>query len=141
MAETLGLAPGDLAALKPLAEKGAPSVAALADGFPAVADKILAASDTAGPNAGILARMLARAKNLVTVRPVAPIPGNSAEAVVSRMSAAVRGGDLAKALAEREALPEPAKIVSSVWASAASDRVTIDKLVDKISASAAGGGN
>jgi hypothetical protein len=139
MVETLGLDPGDLTTLKPLATKGAPSVARLADDFPAVADQILAASDTAGPDAGILERMWARARSLVTVRPVAPIPGSTPEAIVSRMSAAVRGGDLAAALAERAALPDPAKIVSSVWANEASDRVTIDKLVDKIGAAAAGG--
>jgi hypothetical protein len=139
VAGTLGLDPADLANLKPLAEKGVASRADLAAAFSAVADKILAAADTADPDAGVLARLMARAKNLVSVRPVGPVAGSDPGAVVSRMAAAVARGDVARALAEREALPEPARLVSSVWAASAEDRVTVDKLVDRIAAAAAGG--
>jgi hypothetical protein len=138
IAGTLGLDQADLASLKPLAEKGVPSRADLASAFAPVADKILAAADTAEPDAGIAARLLARARNLVSVRPVGPIAGSDPGAVVSRMTAAVAKGDIARALAEREALPEPAKIVSSVWAASAADRVAVDRLVDRIAAATGG---
>ena len=143
MLQALGLDETDIAALRPLAEKGAPPKSELADTFPEVADRILAASAAVDPNAGFFDRLAGFARGLVTVRPTSPIPGETPDAVVSRMQAAVDHGDLAQALSEREALPKNAKAVSAAWAQGAADRIAIDRLVEKLSraAGAAGAGN
>jgi hypothetical protein len=121
----------DLNELRPLAATGAPSTATLAAEFPNIANAILAASGP-GENAGIFERLIARARGLVSIRPVGPIAGDSPAAVVSRMQAAVDKGDLAAALAERLALPAAEQAASASWAGAAADRVAIDQLVEKL---------
>ena len=139
----LGLEATAVATLGPLAEKGAPSRAELAAEFPAVADKILAATAVSDANSGFFDRLFSHLGGLVSVRPITPIAGKTPQAIVSRMIAAVATGDLATALAERDGLPEPGRIVSAVWADAAADRVTIDRLVDELALAAApsSGGN
>jgi hypothetical protein len=136
MLQALGLDEKDIAALRPLAEKGAPTKAELTGSFPEVADRILAASAAADPNAGFFDRLAGFARGLVIVRPTKPIAGDSPDAVVSRMQGAVDRGDLAKALAERNALPDNAKAVSAAWVQGASDRLAVDRLVEKLSRAA-----
>jgi hypothetical protein len=132
MLQALGSDDADVAALKPYAEKGAPTRAEVAATFPEVADRILSASTPVNPNAGFFDRLAGYARGLVSIRPTGPIEGDTAEAVVSRMQADVTRGDLAGALAEREALPADAKAASAAWAQAASDRAAIDRLVDRL---------
>jgi hypothetical protein len=132
MIEALEIAPEDVAALKPLAEKGAPARAELAAEFTTVSDAILAAAAGGPESGGIVDRLISHARGLVTVRPVGPIAGDTPAAIVSRMQAAVDKGDLAAALKEREGLPEAAKVASAAWAKGAADRVAIDKLVGKL---------
>jgi hypothetical protein len=141
MLKTLGMDNADLAALEPLAGKNTPSGPALQEQFPAVADAILAATSGVDPNAGFFERLVSAGRGLVTVRPTAPIAGDTPEAIVSRMQAAVDKGDLAGALAERKALPADGQAVSAAWAEAADDRVAIDGLVDKLALSVTAPGN
>jgi len=136
MLQALGLDETDIAALRPLAEKGAPPESELAGEFPEVADRILAASAAVDPNAGFFDRLAGFARGLVTVRPTTPIPGDTPDAIVSRMQAAVDHSDLARALAERNALPDNGKAVSAAWAQGAADRLAIDRLVEKLSRAA-----
>ena len=138
LAAALGLAADDVAALKPLAEKGAPTVATLAARFPAVGDAILKATNAPDPNAGFLDRLFASIGGLVTVRPAGPMTGDDPQAIVSRMRAEVDAGNLDAALKEREALPEAGKAASAEWAADAADRAEIDTLVEKIAASVTG---
>jgi hypothetical protein len=142
MLAAVGADAADLAALKPLAEKGAPSTAALAAEFPGIADAILLATSQVDPNAGFFDRVAGFGRSLVSVRPTAPMPGKTPDAIVSRMQAAVDLGDLSAALAEREALPAEGKAASADWAARAADRVAIDGLVARLvqSAAAPGGG-
>jgi hypothetical protein len=132
MIAALGIAAEPVAALKPLAASGVPSMEQLTAGFPAVADAILSATDTIDPDAGILARIGSNLRGLVSVRPVGPIEGTDPAAIVSRMQAAVGAGNLRAALDEREALPEAGKQASADWAAAAERRVTVDELVGRI---------
>jgi hypothetical protein len=53
------------------------------------------------------------------------------------MRDAVEHGDFARALAEREALPKVGQEASAAWAQAAADREAIDRLVDRLAATAA----
>jgi hypothetical protein len=135
MLRALGLDGDDVAALEPLAKDGAPTVATLQASFPAVADAILAAAAAPGDDAGFVDRLLAFGSGLVTVRPTAPIAGDTPAAVVSRMQAAVARGDLQEALGEREKLPPAAQDVSATWAGAAADRVAIDTIVERLALS------
>jgi hypothetical protein len=122
----------ELAPLKSLAETGAPSAAALAAAFPDIGDAILKAAASAGASEGVADRLMSRLRGLVTIRPVGPVAGDSPEAIVSRMQAAVDKGDLGMALKEREGLDEAGKAASATWAKAAAERVAIDDLVSKL---------
>jgi len=136
LAAALGIG-GDVASeLRPLATRGVPTVAEIQAEFPAVADAIVAATTEANPDAGFFERLVGSARGLVTVRPTTPQPGNTPPAVLSRVEAAVKRGDLATALSEREALPAAGKTASAAWAAKASDRVTVDRLVAQIAGSA-----
>ncbi len=133
LAMALGLSGDAVNALRPLAVRGVPTVAEIEAEFPPVADAIVSATTADNPNAGFFERMVGTARGLVTIRPTTPQPGNDPPAVLSRMVAAVDGGDLARALAEREALPAAGKDASAAWAAEASDRVTVDRLLAEIS--------
>ncbi|HZP20782.1 MAG TPA: hypothetical protein VFB16_11325 [Bauldia sp.] len=143
MLAALGSDPADVAALRPLAEKGAPSRAELQSSFGEVADAILRATRPAGAGSGLLDRLAGFARGLVSVKPTAPVEGTTPEAIVSRMVAEVERGDLAGALGERDALPDAGKAASAAWANAAETRLAIDRVIAKLSASVAspaGGG-
>ena len=137
MLAALGSDEEEVARLRPLAGKGVASRAALIDQFPSVADAILVATRPPDSNGGLFDRIENFARGLVTVRPTAPISGDTPEAVVSRMVAAVARGDLAGALAEREALPEAGKQASAAWAVAVNDRLTLDATIAKLMSSIA----
>ena len=134
LAAALGLPAEDVAALKPFAEKGVPTKAALASEFTTVGEAIVQATTKANPNAGLLDRIMAGLGSLVTVRPTGPVEGNDPAAIVSRMDAAVKAGDFAMALTERQGLPEAGKQASAAWAEAVTSRVTVDALIVKIAA-------
>ena len=128
----LGIGPGDVAALVPLAERGAPSREDLIAGFPTVVDAILAAPQSPGDGGGLIDRVLSYGRGLVKIRPTGPISGSDPVAVVSRMQAAVDAGDLAEALSERAALPAAGQAASQKWATDVADRLAIDRLVEEI---------
>ena len=134
LAAALGLPADDVAALKPFAEKGVPTKAALTAQFGDVGDAIVNATRQANPNAGLLDRLMAAIGSLVTVRPAGPVQGNDPAAIVSRMRAAIEAGDLATALGERDGLPDTGKTASAAWAAEAQSRVTVDALIVKIAA-------
>ncbi len=135
MLKALGFDDEAVAELEPLARNGAPTIAALQAAFPGVADAILAASSELGPDAGFIDRLFSFGGSLVTVRPTGPIEGDTPDAIVSRMQAAVDQGDLGAALAEREKLPPPGQNASATWAAAAADRQAIDSIVQRLALS------
>lgn len=113
-------------ALEPLAQEGAPSLAALQSAFPPLSDRIRVASAKADPNASFFDRLVASAGALVQVKPAGPIEGSSAVAVLSRMEAAVAKGDLAGALREAEGLDASEREILAGWMDGARNRVAID---------------
>ena len=135
LAAALGLPAADVAELRPFAEKGVATKAALAARFGQVGDAIIAATTNANPNAGFFERLMASIGSLVTVRPTGPVEGNDPAAIVSRMQAAVDAGDLAQALSERDSLPAAGQEASQDWAAAAKSRVTVDALIARIAQS------
>jgi hypothetical protein len=97
------------------AESGLPTLAALADRFDEPARAAIAAElrsdmgDTLGDRIGSFLRAQTGARSL------SPRDGADADAVLSRTEAALRSGDLDRALAEIAALSEPAAAEMSGW--------------------------
>ena len=75
-------------------------------------------------------------KSLVKVRPIGAVEGTGVPETVARMEVAVKAGDLAKALAEFETLPEPAKAAGAAFADKIRARLDVEKLVDQAIAGA-----
>lgn len=135
MLKALGLDGEDIAALEPLAKTGAPTIPALQAAFPSVIDAVIAATTAVDPDASFFDKVAALGSTLVTIRPTAPIEGDTPEAIVSRMQAAVNRADLATALDERDKLPAEGLAASASWAVAAADRVAIDAIIERLALS------
>ena len=123
--ERLGADPARLAALKPFAEKGAPTAAALAADFETVAPTVAAAA--ASKPAGMVDRLFASMGKVVRVTPVGEVAGDDPSALASQIGAALERGRIAEALAAWERLPEAARQTSQEWASAAKARLAADQ--------------
>ncbi len=119
---SLGVDDAALAPLSAVAEKGAPTPAALkaqwADAEPAV-DAVIR------PNLGdsLLDKFAAGARQIVTVRRVGAQTGDDPASLVARIPAALDDGDAAAALAAWAKLPEAARAASQGWADAARSRI------------------
>lgn len=122
----LGVPADALAVFQAAAATGVPSKAALAAGFPDVADAILQATNEPDAEAGFWARLVANAQTIVTVRPNVPIEGETPIAIVSRMQAAIDAGNLAAVLAERATLPQAGIDASADWAVDVQRRIDLD---------------
>jgi hypothetical protein len=133
---TVAPASPELEQLKNLAASGVPSKAELSAAFGKAADAMLAAAQTIDPNAGLFARLTASAKGLVRSRPVGVIEGDSPEALVARMEAALGKGDLDAALAEAEKLPDAARAAGIDYIGKLTARRDTDALVTKALTSA-----
>jgi hypothetical protein len=126
----------ELEQLKNLAASGVPSKAELSAEFGKAADAMLAATQTADPNAGLIARLTASAKGLVRSRPVGAVEGDTPEALVARMEVAINKGDLDAALAEGEKLPDEARAAGIVFIGKLTARRDTDALVTRALTSA-----
>ena len=132
LAAALGLPSDDVAALRPLAEKGVATRATLAAQFAGIGDAIIRATAQADPDAGFLKKLGTLISGLVSVRTTGPVAGDDPTAIVSRMRADVEGGDFAAALKEMDALPDAGKQAAADWAVRARDRAAVDTLTAKI---------
>jgi hypothetical protein len=126
-----------LAELKPLADTGVPSLTDLQRSFPAAARDIVAAGYGASED-GVLGDVLNRVSQVVTVRPVGEVEGDSPGAIVARAEAHVDDGDLAAAIAELKALPEGAGAAAAGWRQQAEQRLTADAAITKLNGLLAG---
>jgi hypothetical protein len=136
--ERLAPADPDLRALAPLAARGAPSRAELADVFPDLASQAAAASRQPARNAGFLSRLWAQLGRVVVVRRIDPgAPG--VDGVLARAEAQVAGGDLEAALHTLAALPPAARPPLADWSLAASHRIEIDRRIESLRARALAG--
>lgn len=133
---TVAPASPELEQLKNLAASGVPSKAELSAEFGRAADAMLAATQTVDPDAGLFARLTASAKSLVRSRPVGVIEGDSPEALVARMEAAVSKGDLDAALLEAGKLPDAARAAGIDYIGRLTARRDTDALVTRALTSA-----
>lgn len=122
----------EVRALKPFAEGGAPSRAALAAEFDAAAAKASIAARGPGETGGFLARLRHALSSIVTIRQVGSTTGAAPDAVLARADAAVAEGDIAGALTLLRDLPPPATQAMAPWQSRALQRVAVDRQVAAI---------
>lgn len=126
----------EVRSLKPFAETGAPSRAALAAEFDTAAAKASTAARDPGPRAGFFARLRHALASIVTIRQVGSTVGTTPDAVLARANAAVAEGDVAGALRILRALPPEAAKAMASWQTRAQQRVAVDRLVAAIRAQA-----
>jgi hypothetical protein len=137
LAAYASLVPGDpdLAALAPLAARGAPTRAALAAAFPDLASAAAAASRTPGKHAAYLARLWAVLGKVVIVRNIDPGAGG-VDGLLARAELAASAGDLEAAARDVDALPPAARAALAEWRAAAERRIEIDRLIEQLRARA-----
>lgn len=117
-------------ALEQYADEGLPTRAELVQRFPEVAEAMLAATATEGED-GVMGRLMAGARSMVSIRPTGDVEGDSPEAIVARMEARLSEGDFPAALAQWQDLPESARDASSDFAADLRTRAEIDSLLEE----------
>jgi len=128
--QRLGVDPAQLAALQAVAD-GAPTGGALAASFNAVAPQVLAAASP-GEKGGVVDRLLAHMRSLVQVRDLGETTGDDPEAIVSRVEADCRRGDIAGALAAFDKLPPAAREAAGDWPAKTRARQAADAALQSI---------
>jgi hypothetical protein len=108
-----GADPEKLKALEPFAEKGAPTSAALLNGFEPLEAQIL--RDQRAASGDWSDRLLRMMDKVVTVRPVNEEGASGVGAGVARIRQALAWGDMGGAAAAWAALPEPSRRISEEW--------------------------
>ena len=126
----------DLAALRPLADTGAPTLAALAAEFPDAAAKAAVASRARAQGTGFFATIAQAFAAILTIRRVDKLDGKGVDGVLARAGRHVDDGDLAGAVSELKALPPSGQDAIRSWRERAQKRVDIDRRVAAIRASA-----
>jgi len=134
--QRLGVDPAQLQALQGVAD-GAPTASALAASFNAIAPRVLAAVSPEDKGS-VLERLLAHIRGLVQVRDLGETTGDDPEAIVSRVEAACRRGDIAGALAAFDKLPAPAREAAGDWPAKARARQAADAALQSIREAAIG---
>jgi hypothetical protein len=122
----------EVRALKPFAEGGAPSRAALAAEFDAAAAKASLAARDPGETGGFLERLRHALSSIVSIRQVGSTTGDAPDAVLARADAAVAEGDIPGALTLLRGLPPTAAQAMAPWQSRALQRVAVDRQVAAI---------
>lgn len=134
--ETLAAAqPNDpaIAAMKPYAVRGVPTVAALRARFPETARKavdVLRAVNTTDT----MSRFWSNLAGLISVRRVGDVQGNSPDARLARAQARLNANDLAGAAGEVAAIGPPSSVALAPWLKDARARVALDALIVQVNA-------
>ena len=117
--------------LRTFAADGVPSERQIAQQWPEVESAISAALSPPKPNAPVGDQFMAGLRSLVNVRSTdtPPAADQSDTAVVSRLDAAIRSGDLQGFVAEWDKLPDNAKQASADFADNVRARLTAQQIV------------
>jgi uroporphyrinogen-III synthase len=127
-----------LAALKPFAIAGTPSLARLQAEFPPISVAVVHADATQAlpPNASFWDRIVARLESLVTIRPVgegSEATGNSNIAHLARGEDQLARGNLPAAVDELSAMTGPAHDAAAAWIAEAKARFQLNEASRKLS--------
>jgi hypothetical protein len=126
----------DLQALREIAAKGVATRIQIAAEMGDAANQMIAAGQVADPDAGFFDSLWDGIASLVTVRPIGEVEGAGVPETVARMEVAIKQGDLVKALAEYDTLPEAVKAAGAVFGDKVRTRLAAEQLVEKALADA-----
>lgn len=119
---------GLLAPLDRHAASGVPALDTLRRDFAVVAGKVVVAA-AGGEGDGVIAGVLRRLSDVVTVRPVGEAEGDDAGAIVARTEHRLQNGDLAGALAELDGLSGAAAEAAGQWRARAAARLSVETAI------------
>ncbi len=129
-----GSADPAIAALRPHAATGIPSIELLMARFDATAAAIVRADAASGVAPGWAGRAYAFVMSLVMIRPLGEREGEGAPARVARAQLRLEKGDLAGAVAEIGALRGAAAQAGAAWLDGARARLTVDEAMAQLTA-------
>ena len=119
--------------LQKIASEGVWRLEKLTDSFPEKARAAIAA-DRSGENYdGTIQSLLGFLKSQVQARSMTPKEGTDADSVLSRAEAALRDGQLDKAVEELQALQPPAKEAMAEWEAEAQQRLNLVRALNSLS--------
>lgn len=119
------------AALGAYAAGGVPTRNAILAELPPAADRMAAAGREREEGDDFLGNLWQSARDLVAVRPIGSVEGDSVEAIVARLEAAVRDGEYGRALAEYDTLPPAAQSAGADFMEGVRARHEADTLMDE----------
>jgi len=126
----------ELAALRGLAETGAPSRLALAASFPEFAARAAVRARKPPSDAGVGPRVAYALSTVVQVRRVDDLTGSGPDALLARAEHALAEGDVAGALRLIDRLPPAARQAMAPWRDGAARRAEVDRQVAALRARA-----
>ena len=126
----IGADPDALAALKPFADAGAPTAAALVASFAKIAPSLAAPPQR--ESGGGIDKLMASVGALVRVRPVGEVKGDDPAALVTQVQAGLGRGDVGGAMAAYAKLPDSSRAASAAWAKDAESFVRVRAAAEKI---------
>ncbi|MEM1064635.1 MAG: hypothetical protein AAF771_08200 [Pseudomonadota bacterium] len=113
---------------------GVPSLASLQEAFPEAARAALESAIRSDAGDTTMDRLTAFLRVQTGARSLSPREGGDPDAVLSRVEAALRQGDLSQALSEADALPESGQAALAPWREAAVTRLEALAAVETIAA-------
>jgi len=137
LAAVARLLPGspDALALAPLAQEGAPTRAALATDLTDIGAQVSTAAHAPGKNASFMDRALYAFSKVVTLRRI-DLNATGTDAVLARAERAADDGNLERAVALLDSLPDQTKAVLAPWRDKAERRIQIDQHIAALRAQA-----
>ena len=120
--QALGVDQSATTALAPFAASGVPSAATLAHELAGLTPALAQASATTPGESSFLGRLEGNAQKLVRITPVDAPAGNDPSSVIARITIDAAHSDIAAALTDIAALPDPAKPVAADWVKKAEAR-------------------
>lgn len=121
-----------LTELKTIAEAGVLSRSDLLQQFDIIANQIITADKPESTETDIMTRLLDSAANMVKIRKVGEIEGDTAEAIVARMEQRLIAGELENAMIEWQKLSDAGKAISQNYSDQLQARITAEKLADQL---------
>lgn len=121
-----------LAELQTIAANGVLSRSDLLQQFDNIANQIISADKPEAGETDIMTRLLDSAANMVKIRQVGEVEGDTAEAIVARMEQRLIAGELESALTEWQKLSDDSKAVSQNYSDQLQARITAEKLADQL---------
>jgi hypothetical protein len=127
------LSPGTdgIAELGEYASSGVATRSEIASEVSDAADRMVAAARPRAEGDGFWDRLWESGRDLVTVRPVGIVEGESVEAIVARLEVAIRAGDYERAIAEFDQLPPAAQAAGENFMSKVRARHGADMLAER----------